>query len=396
MEDDSDQVGFAPLSQAQTIALVKNLESEIRRLETISTETQRQLRNTIEEVNAVKQKSYDDQVQALRSGIADAKISISKVQSELNMNVQKTESLTDSCQIHKDNIQKLEEHGKMVETRLDIMSKDLQQQRDAAKVVEDDIGNRVTGDLLSLRNTCEQISLSVDQISKEQRQLEQLHKDGTGSLSAVDTKIESILTEVSKSNAVINILESRLASTAKGVQQNWTKLAELSDGSTKLNDISEKMRFRIGDSEGQIKQLGEAIKQAHGELDEAARQIERNSDRLSQALRLLDEQSVVSDETRHQLNSLRQNGESTTKRITQMSKEIEDVSASAQKIKAGLKETTALLLPNIHQASDEVQTAIDRHGSLLSVESRSKVDPTTHSLSGQRSSLTTPHSASWT
>merc|ERR1719506_3230827 len=81
------------------------------------------------------------------------------------MNVQKTESLTDSCQIHKDNIQKLEEHGKMVETRLDIMSKDLQQQRDAAKVVEDDIGNRVTGDLLSLRNTCEQISLSVDQIS---------------------------------------------------------------------------------------------------------------------------------------------------------------------------------------------------------------------------------------
>merc|ERR1712060_606425 len=70
-----------------------------------------------------------------------------------------------------------------------------------------------------------------------------------------------------------------------------------------------------------------------------------------------------------ELMSLKELHERSGHQITRLQREIADVTALALAVKAGLKESSALLLPNIHREHSEVRAATIRHGSLLSVTS---------------------------
>lgn len=387
LDGSSDHQGHAPLSQAQTIAVCKHLQSEIQNIGSILSETQRELQHTSETVRQLKSKPENGDVHELQVGFAEANITISKLQSELERNVQNTQNLTGSDQSNKGKIVQLEEARKMIDTRLDAISGDLAQQREVSKRIQDDIGNRLNEDIRVLHKIGENANLSLEQFTKEQKQIAQMQKDDRECLRDVELRIQSMMNEVKKTNTVTNILENRLASTAKGVQQNWAKLADLSDGHVKLTECYEKTRCRVSECEAQIKNLSDTNKQTNNELEDAFHQIERNTDKLSQALKLLDEEGSSTEEMRHQLNSLRQSGENATRRITQIAKDLLDVTTSTQQLRAGMKEQSSLLLPNIHMDSPEAKSAGDRHGSLLFGST---------SRNRSSNSIATPRSTKWT
>lgn len=367
LEGTSDHQAFAPLSQAQTIAICKHLQAEIRSVSDICNENSQALQHLSEDMVKVKSKHGDnDAVHDLQVGLSDACIDISKLQNEIERDVQNLQMLMAGSRSSTEKTLQLEEAQKMMETRLEAISRELAQQRDTSKKVHDDIGNRINEDLRALQKASDNTTLILDQFSKEQKQITQLQKEDRSSSGQTDAKIESVLNEVKKSNTVISILENRLASTAKGVQQNWTKLADLSEGAAKLNDCYEKTRARVVECEGQIKQLGDGNKQTARELTEAVRQIERNTDRCAQALKLLDEEGAATEEMRHQINSVRQGGDNASRKLTSMSKEIIDIQATMTQLRAGVKEQSALLLPNIHMdRPDEAKEQASRYGSLL-------------------------------
>lgn len=364
---ETEHQSYAPLSQAQTLAICKHLQGEIRDVETKLLETQRDLAHTVESVDTLKGKKdgNEDAVHSLQTGLSDTNIALAKLQSEVDRNVKATQGLVISDQSNKDKIVQLDEGKKMIDTRLDVMMNDITQHRDANKRLQDDITNRVNEDMRRLNKIVENVNLSLDQMSKEQKQIVENQKDDRNQVREAHLNIENVLNEVKKGNTVTNILENRLASTAKGVQQNWTKLSELSDGATKLTECYEVTRARVIECEGQLKNLHGMGKQTHNELEDSVRQIERNADRLGQALKLLDEEGTGSEEMRHQLNSLRQSGEQASKRIAQLTKEVGEVTQSTSQLKSGLKEQNALLLPNIHLDSPEAANAAQRHGSVF-------------------------------
>lgn len=396
LDGTSEQAGYAPLSQAQTIAICKHLQTEIRTVETFVNELQRDLQHTQDHVQNLKaaQGQGNDEVHNIHVSLGDANANLSKLQSEVERNVKATMTLQTSDQSNKDKIVQLEEAKKMIDTRLDVMANDLAQQGISNRKINDDIANRVNEEIKVLQKSVEGTNLMVDQVNKDQKQTAQCEKEDRDSLRDAYLRIENVLNEVKKSNAVTNILENRLASTAKGVQQNWAKCSELADGAVKLNECYEKTRARVVDAEGQMKLVSDAGKQTQHDLEDSVRQVERNTDKLAQALKLLEEEGSATEEMRHQLNSLRQSAESANKRSMQLAQEMKDVAEATQQVRAGLKEQSAVLLPNIHMDSPEVASSAARHGSLL-VTSGSGAS-SARSRPGLGGSGGTPRSAKWT
>merc|ERR1712190_682038 len=81
--------------------------------------------------------------------------------------------------------------------------------------------------------------------------------------------------------------------------------------------------------------------------------------------RVLDSlRSVISD-TQSNISSLKDSQERTNGTVQTLRRELSEVSASTAAVRAGLKEQSSILLPNLHLGSQETREAAARHGSLL-------------------------------
>merc|ERR1719446_121830 len=202
-------------------------------------------------------------------------------------------------------------------------------------------------------------------MASEQKQTAVFSRENRDALRDVRVDVEKVLNEIKKANTVTNILENRLASTAKGLQQSWAKCSELSDTMVKLTECYDKTRARAQDNEALIKELGTAGKRTHSELDQAVRQVENISDRLSLALKQLDGQESATEDTRHEIHALKQGQATALKNSNALKGEVNEVKHMASAMKGAIKEQSQMLLPNIHLDSQEAVGASVRHGTML-------------------------------
>lgn len=367
LEGTSDTNAYAPLTQAQTVAVCRFLQQEIRNVQAELTETVHELQHTKESVELLKgsSNSNEDQVRNCVHEIAEAKVDIHTLQEELGRNTKATHALMHSEQLSKDRIAAVEEGEKMIQTRLDAIANEIAQQKEQAQKVKDDVANRIDLELKRLDKYSEGIKLALDQTNKEQEHLSKLQKETQSSVREAHVGIENVTVEIKKINTVAGILENRLGSTAKGVQQTWNKLAELSDGAIKINECYERTRTRSLENEAKVQMLADAQSKLEVHHEDSVRQVERNTDRLAQMLKLLDESGQGSEDIRHQLNSLKQNSEKVWKKVTELSRDLQEVNQATQQLRAGIKEQAQLLLPNIHMDSPEAAANSRVHGSLL-------------------------------
>lgn len=395
----SAQTDFAPLSQAQTVAICRHLQQEIRNVEGVNNELQREAQHAKDHIDILKDKlgQTQDELHQMQTLINSGNVGLTKLQGEVERNTKAAQQLQSCDQSNKDRIGTLDEGRKLIETRLDAMTADFAQQKDAIKRLQDDITNRVDKEIKDMSKKFENNDLAYHQFRKEFELFGASQKEDRDSLRQAHLNVETLFNEVKKTNTVASILENRLQSTAKGVQQSWAKNNELSDTIVKLVENFDGHRSRLDEFEAQAKTLSDAQNTLVHDLEEGIRQVERNTDRLSQALKLLDEETTTSNEMRHQINSLRQVSEQATRAIAILQRELKAVSQTTQEVRAGLKDQSAILLPNIHmQDSHEVHSTAARHGSLLLGSTASTLGSTRSR--GGTPKVGTPRSASlkWT
>merc|ERR1719478_426108 len=253
----------------------------------------------------------------------------------------------------------------MIDTRFDVIAKEIAHESSGMKTLRAVIEKKVNEDLRILLKDSASSKLQLAHLGEEITMTKEAEKEDRESLRQAHTKIEDIVNELKKSSTVTNIIETRLANTAKGVQASWAKGNEVQGYLVKLEECYEKTRGRIIEAEGAIKEVCDAGKQTHQELEDQVRQIEYNSDRLTQALKVIDEGRSANEDIRHQVNSLRQSSDNANVRILSITKEMKDIEAAAFANKAALQEQSTMLLPNIHMDSQDAVIASERHGSLL-------------------------------
>jgi len=355
----SMQSNTAPLTQAQTVQMCQHLAVEIRSVESVLNEVQRDLQHTQEHLQNLRVKStqsYDD-VHSLQVGLADTNINLDKVSKELGRVGQATQQLQVSDQDTKEKLTLLEETRKMVDTRIDAIAKEVMSTKEIDRRLQEAIERHINEDLRVLRKEVANTNLAVNQVVMEVKQSAAYGRENRDAIRDSKVDVEKVLNEVKKANTVTNILENRLASSAKGLQQSWAKCAELSDAMVKLAECYDKTKARVIDAEGVMKEISTFGRQTQSGLDEAMRQVEQNTDRVTISLKSLGDNSSAIEDVRHQLNAVRQGQQNGMRQVTSLKNELVDVKQTAYAVQGALKEQSSMMLPSIQAEFDSPQAS---------------------------------------
>merc|ERR1719174_3258614 len=162
-----------------------------------------------------------EEVHSLQVGLTDTNINLDKLSKELGRVGHATQNLQVSDIDHAGKLTVVEEANRMMDTRLDTISKDLIAAKEADEALHLSVERHIKEDLRTLRKEIANTNLSVNQVTTEQRQTAAFARENRESLRDAKMDIENVLNEVKKTNTMANILENRLANTAKGLQQSW-------------------------------------------------------------------------------------------------------------------------------------------------------------------------------
>jgi len=304
LEGNSDTQGAAPLTQAQTVAICRHLQNEIREVQIKASENGRVLQHTGEEVRELKDKSVatHEEIHSLQLGMAEVNNNFNGMLREFERMFEAVRQLQNDDQTAKEKITQMEENKKMTDTRLDEISKDLRHENATGKTLRQVIEKRINEDMRIVISDMANTKLQLDHLRQDLSLTQEAEKEDRDSLKQAHANIENVLNEVKKSNTVINIIENRLASTAKGVQANWEKISDFGGSLVKLTECYETTKERIIDTEGTIKEISEAGKKTNHGLDALGRQVHLTSDRVNQAIKVLEENGGFQEASRNILS----------------------------------------------------------------------------------------------
>lgn len=367
LDGSSDLSSTAPLSQAQTVALVRHVQGEIRDVENAVEETNRNVQRAGENIQKLKdqQQSAHDDIHVLQIGSNETNLNLGKLENQVGRILEAVSRLQVSYENVIDQLTQLHEGKRMTDTRLDVMSGEMSQERQNSHQLQQVLETKVKDDMRTLGKNMETFHLALEHAKMEQGLLAEAEKQDRDALRQAHVNIELVVSEVKKANTVTNIIENRLACTAKGVQQNWAKIEEIAQHVTTLKEGHTIIKDRVGDAEAFMKQVCDGGQATNEKLEDTIRVMERTSDRLGQVQKMVDEGNMGTEELKLQMNSQRQNQEATSRRLDNMNAELKEVGRTASAVRAGLKEQSSILLPNIHMDSTEAASASARHGSLL-------------------------------
>lgn len=363
----SEHSSMAPLSQAQTVQMCQHLQGEIRSVESLLTDVQRELKHTQEHLQNLRNdfiQAHDD-VHNLQVGAANTNTNVDRLSKELARVSVVAHQLQMTDQDTKDKINLLEETDRMLDTRMEFIVKDISVAKENNKRLTDTVNREVSEDLRVLRKEIANTNLALNQLCQEHEATALVAKGNIEAVRTANLDIEQVAVDVKKTNTVVNIMENRLATTAKGLSQCWSKCSELSDALVKVTECYDKTKARVIDNEGSIKDLNLSGKSTKEELDQVVRLVKVNTQRITHAEKLLAEESSTTEDMKQQINGLQQSGVNAMDRVTALHREFADLKSTTSAVKAGLKEQSSILLPNIHLDSAEAVGASKRHGSLL-------------------------------
>jgi chromosome segregation ATPase len=150
----------APLSQAQTVGIVRHVQSEIRDVECHVQETQRDLQHTKDHVHRLKerQSATHEDVHTLQVEVADANLHFDKLEKQVGRILEAVSELQTSDDNTKEHLRKLAEAKKMTDTRLDVMSGHVAQVEQNFTSVQQVLETKITDDLKALGKSIENLS----------------------------------------------------------------------------------------------------------------------------------------------------------------------------------------------------------------------------------------------
>merc|ERR1712187_1053539 len=135
-----------------------------------------------------------------------------------------------------------------------------------------------------------------------------------------------------------------------------------------------------------------------GGLEKTANSLALTQGKLENSEGNLDGLTAELNDTRQTVQSLKEGQAVNKSQLATLHREIAEVGATTQAVKAGLKETSSILLPNINMDHTESRTATARHGSILQAGTPLNLgaSPRKNGSKNLKSPVTTSHQLAWT
>jgi len=164
---------------------------------------------------------------------------------------------------------------------------------------------------------------------------------------------------------MMKIIEKRVSDNSSGLKSTRMNLEDLNTATLKLHEDHENTKGHVGDVRDSNKKCHAHVKQVHGKLEDVAQQLGNTQVKLQMQSDHGENLKQTVDRAMQNIASSQQDNARANFTLGELSDRLAQVGSTADAVKAGLKESNSLLLPNIHLDSHEARHASARHGSLL-------------------------------
>lgn len=367
LEGNTGHTNYAPLSHGQSMAVSRYLQDQIRALQQSLADLGTGLQETNGAVAELRKNQGGAQqaLTSLQDSLANISSAVESQRGELgrtNANVGKLQQGHDD---NKDKIGALSDAWKVDHHHILKLDQELKDHADKAHQLSETMKKKIQEDINGLRDELSRTLLDIKHMRADQDALKAGVEGDRENLRLTNLKVKDHGDRMNAWDTYLKILEQRVADNTAGLKAKGKDLEDLNLATLKLHEDHENTKANLGEVGNNIKKVNNHVKTVHSKLEATAQGLQGVAGKLDQQGQDAEDLRLKLQDVGSKVQSLGEGQHRNGDTLANIMRELAEVGATAERVRAGLKEQSSLLLPNITLDSAEARMASARHGSLL-------------------------------
>jgi len=341
----SDHRCFAPLSGGQSIQLAKHLAEQIMALQAAVENLRNELTQTNDGVTVVRHglSFTEASVLTMQDGLANTDLVLDRTRKEQARATAHASQLQVTLEEATETCAALREGQRLIGTRLEVQDRefahakasilDLQEGLDRNEAKDESERGENERQLLRLWASNEQVTNE----QKEQREAQR----------AAASFAQGLCDGQLRSDALLQIMEHRVADTQRSLKKASMKLEDASSRGLKLHEDHEGTKVQVGASKGDLVMTSAKVDKFCILADATASDVATAKDLLNRMREAMEAHGGRIHIAEAEALRLSQANDEMHRAMRAMQVQLEEAVYVAQAVRAGLKETNSIILPNI-------------------------------------------------
>eukprot|EP00927_Polykrikos_kofoidii_P034640 TRINITY_DN29351_c0_g1_i1.p1 TRINITY_DN29351_c0_g1~~TRINITY_DN29351_c0_g1_i1.p1 ORF type:complete len:426 (+),score=80.47 TRINITY_DN29351_c0_g1_i1:62-1279(+) len=366
IDGNSGAAQFAPLSHAQTVAISRHLQEQITVLQGRLDDVLREVRQSNEDITGLRshKDDHNDVIGDLREDLAGTKTNLETTRQNLSRTNGIVQTLTTGLEKAAEDIVQLKNEQKLMRTNFERVDQDLQGNCHLAVQLQEVIEKRLNLDVDKLRADLNRTNLELQRLREDEEGVKVTVSTEREALRQLLVTTKNMTSDMANEKTKAEISDNRLSETIAGLKAAVARIDELASHQTGLHEEHSNTLFShqelmtlVKKVRAQLKNVDEHSQRVGASLGDTQQRLEFTTESVSELAAKL---QAVQGEC---LNTTQGHAMLKSK-VHQLHSDLANVASTTEKVKAGLKETSSILLPNISMDS-EVSTRTAHHGSIL-------------------------------
>lgn len=359
--------GYAPLSTAQTVAISRHLQDQIRQMDSKFGELQKGLQETTDAMLEMRERSNvtTHAIHSLQDGLKSTNGMVDANRKELGRAIGGVQKLQAGLDQTSTMIAALRDTHQVTNTNLQKVGQDQVEAYALAVKLQEAVERRIDPDIADLKSDLSRTNLDLKHLKAEEESDRASIVQERDLLRQTNHKVKGISDDLAETNTLMHIVEQRMTDNTTNLKVTRQSIEELKIATLKMNEDHDNTKSHVGELGGSVKKAHGHVKQVHEMLNSTNNGLNVAVGRLEDCCRVVDTLRGVGSEMQSKCSALKDAQDRANGMIQQVRRELSDVGATTMAVKAGLKEQSSLLLPNLTMDSQEARQASERHGSLL-------------------------------
>jgi chromosome segregation ATPase len=357
----------APLSHGQTMSVSRHLQDQIRQLQQVLSDLGKGLSETNNDVGELRKQvgGNHNGIAQLNEEVKNANTKLESNCSDLGQNKIKLAKVLQGLENTDGKVAALIDGQKVNDTLLGKIQKEQGEQAQRQHEFKERMEKKVEADIRGLRDDFAKSDLEQAQMRGDAENLKNLVMEEKEALRQTNMRAKDAQDEFNNLQTFINILEKRVADGASNLKSTRENLEDLNNATLKLHEDHDNTKARLSEQGDNAKRTNNHVKQVHAKLEATAQAVNNAHEKIADQADHGETLKQALDHANSRIQSVTEGNAQANSNITDLKRQLADTEATARAVKAGLKESNSLLLPNLHLDSHEARSASQRHGSLL-------------------------------
>jgi len=358
---------YAPLSHGQTMSVGRHLQDQIRQLQQVLADLGKGLCETNEAVGDLRKQvgGNHNNLSTLNEEMKNATTVIESQRNDLGRTGAAVAKLQQGFDGTNGKVAALMDGQKVNDTVLSKMQKELGEQAQRQHEFKERMEKKVEADIRGLRDDFAKSELEQAQMRGDADNLKNVVLEEKEQLRLTNLRAKEAQDEFNNMDTQFKILEKRVSDSASNLKTTRENLEDLNNATLKLHEDHDNTKARVTEQGENAKRTNNHVKQVHSKLEATAQAVNNAHQKIADQADHGENLKQALDHANSRIQSVTEGNSQANSNITDLKRQLADTEATAKAVKAGLKESNSLLLPNLHLDSHEARSASQRHGSLL-------------------------------